>query len=122
MTHNARCATAKPKSPCRCKCGGIYHGVDNIQNPQKETVVDRTLNSNIRGEAGMFIAKLRGEKMKCTCNKPFYLNHFLGYPHDGGLADEDGNRWWIYHECPQCDYQWSFGKIEHRVSQFKGEL
>jgi DNA-directed RNA polymerase subunit RPC12/RpoP len=32
----------------------------------------------------------------------------LGYPHDGGLADSSGRRWWLFARCADCGYDTSW--------------
>ena len=52
------------------------------------------------------------EEFQCTCGYRFnpYINISM-YPHDGGLRDCHGKRWWVYITCPRCHYQWAYWKI-----------
>jgi hypothetical protein len=118
MKHNERCENAKPKSKCRCGCGGVFHA----RNSRSDELLDgtRTVNENIGGALGAMIAKLKGRTLTCEfCggkkSHKVKLNSFLAYPHEGGLADAAGNRWWLYFECPVGGYQWSWGKLEWRT-------
>ena len=79
------------------------------------------------GELGEMIHKLQGKTFQCTCRKhkktweqnTITLKSFLAYPHDGGLADKDGNKWWLYHTCPHCSYDWSWWKIDNKLDHQK---
>ena len=94
-----RCKNAKPKSPCHCRCGGKYHGINNITNEYPSEYF-RTLNECLGGEIGEIINKLSNEEFKCWCGKKFKVNHFIGYEHDGGLLDAEGTKWWVFVVCP----------------------
>ena len=120
MKHNEGCENAKPKSPCKCRCGGTHHAIHN----HSDSMIDgtRTVNENIGGELGAMIAKLKGKDFTCgfCAGKKEHkvkLNTFLAYPHEGGLADAAGNRWWLYFECPVGGYQWSWAKLEWRTER-----
>lgn len=76
------------------------------------------LTSVCGGELGDMIDKLSGEEFQCTCNHEFELGQedgFVGYPHEGGLKDITGIKWWLYTKCPRCEYQWAWHKIESRL-------
>ena len=34
-----------------------------------------------------------------------------GYPHDGGISDKDGKKWWPYQKCSQSNYEMAYWKI-----------
>ena len=38
-----------------------------------------------------------------------------GYPHDGGLLDKDGKRWWPYQKCSQSNYEMAYWKVKNRM-------
>ena len=115
MKHSTKCENADPKSICRCKCGGKYHGISH----KTGTSWIRTINSNIGGSAGKLIQSLQGKKFQCSCGHTINLNHFLAYDHDGGYKDKHSNKWWIFIECPNCKYQWSIDKILTRMPTLK---
>ena len=118
MKHNKRCENAKPKSKCRCRCGGAKHGINNIRDDYEE--FERTITERIGGELGRLIAELTGKDYTCQgCGLKQKIGSWLGYPHDGGIADKFGKCWWVYQECEKCNYHTSFGMIEHQVRKFK---
>jgi len=117
MKHSTRCENANPKSICRCKCGGRLHGISHKNEDTTSWI--RTINSNIGGRVGKLINKLMGKKFQCSCGAMFTINHFLGYDHDGGYEDEQGNKWWAFTECPNCNYQWSIDKLLARISSLE---
>jgi hypothetical protein len=74
------------------------------------------------GEIKELLDKIKDKEFSCTCSlwrgkKKQVLDSFLGYPHDGGLADKDGNKWWVYYRCKVCGYDWSFWKITNRLKK-----
>jgi hypothetical protein len=113
MAHNSRCANAKPKGRCRCSCGGKYHGISH----DTETYRDHSVNENLGGEIGKIIEELKDKKIRCSCGRNFIIGSWFAYDHDGGVADKDGNKHWLYHECPYCNYQWSWWKLQRRVAE-----
>ena len=76
----------------------------------------------IGGEAEETVRKiLEHDTIKCwgICFKDTATTDIRAYPHEGGLADGEGERWWIYVHCNNflkrakraCDYDTSWGKI-----------
>lgn len=65
------------------------------------------------GAVAEFVKKYRGETIRCfgTCRGDWVIDAFRAYPHDGGLADGNGKRWWVYFKCPECGYGHSFAKM-----------
>ena len=111
-----RCKDARPTGPCDCRCGGKYHGINRIEEEYPKEYF-RTLNENLGGEIGETINKLFGKEFKCWCRHKFTVHHFIGYIHDGGLADKEGTKWWMFIVCPHCRYEWSWHKLERRLDQ-----
>lgn len=72
------------------------------------------MDKSMGGEVAEFLEQWAGETIKCfgVCHKEREMVSFKGYEHDGGLADKDGNRWWVYFECPKCRYGHSFAKMD----------
>lgn len=76
---------------------------------------DEILTSDLGGELGDMIDRLSGNDFDCTCSHSFELGrdtNFVGYIHNGGLADKVGVKYWLYTVCPDCGYQWAWHKIE----------
>jgi hypothetical protein len=120
MKHNSRCENARPKSKCRCRCGGRFHAINHEQSTTEvEGHAIRAVNENLGGEVARTIQILTDVPFTCTCGKKQVLGDFLGYPHASGLDDKDGNRWWVFYEClnPKCLYQWSWHKLVARLQQ-----
>lgn len=118
MTHTSRCTNAKPESPCKCSCGGKLHAG---AQKEKENSFDRILTEDMGGELGDTISSLKGKKFQCTCTEKHKLDSFEGYPHDGGLEDKEGDKWWMYYTCNKCNYQWSHWKLVRRVQIQEGK-
>lgn len=114
------CMHAKPDSPCKCHCGGRNHAQSTKENMGP---YDRTVNESLGGEIAEFIKSVKGQRFVCRDSSikghSFILSHFIAYPHDGGLADSKGEKWWVYAVCPYCNYQWSFAKIKPHLERQK---
>lgn len=70
------------------------------------------------GEVAKFIETFRDEEIECQ-GKCFHsedsrrtMSVFLGYEHSGGLEDAQGKTWWVFYECPKCEYEHSFNCIQ----------
>lgn len=112
--HNARCELSRKKK-CVCGCRGKLHGKlveQNRQNPN-----DKTMMLAFGGDVQAFLEKVHGKTMICWCDLHIQISSFdfAGYPHDNGLADGQGNKWWVYLHCDNCGYDWSFWKVENRA-------
>lgn len=77
------------------------------------------MSADIGGEIGDMIDLLSGHDLECICGHESEIGKefFFGYPHDGGLSDKDGQKWWVYTMCPECEYQWSLTSIESRLKR-----
>ena len=87
-------------------------------------MADRFATIDMGGELGETLSKLEGKEFDCDCawrknreSSVSTLMAFECYPHDGGLADDEGHKWWLYWTCPICGYQWSWHKIENRLER-----
>jgi hypothetical protein len=80
-------------------------------------MVDISLSKRNGGKIAEVISSLEGKKLECTCGKRVVLNDWEGYSHDGGVEDENGEKYWLFHVCPKCKYQWSWWKVVNRVNR-----
>ena len=111
--HSKRCENTKPKSKCKCRCGGYMHGIAHRDNVK---LFARSLNANLGRNVGKMINSLTGGYFECTCGRKIHLyGNFLGYEHDAGILDKLGIKWWLYMSCPRCGYEWSWQKILKRI-------
>jgi len=111
--HPVRCEAANPKGYCACSCGGALHGI--LHDDKDSNLYIRSINEKLGGEVAKTILRFKGKLFKCTCGKKVTMWNFLGYPHDGGLVDGHGKKWWVFIECTKCKYQWSWSKIPVRL-------
>lgn len=123
MTCTDRCRNAKKESRCVCSCGGDNHAKYSEEDKMNDKIMDVTMG----GEVASFIEKWENKTIRCygVCRKDRVMDVFYGYPHDGGLADAQGNKWWVYFKCPTCKYGHSFSKMEfflrHTEIEIKAE-
>jgi len=114
--HNTKCEDAKPRGKCVCGCGGSMHGITHA-NIMEGGELERTINEQMGGEITEIINGLKGKTFVCSCKKQIKINRWLGYKHGGGLADKNGEKWWLYVECPKCEYCWSWHKVQVEVNR-----
>ncbi|HEY1198463.1 MAG TPA: hypothetical protein VGG32_07030 [Thermoplasmata archaeon] len=69
------------------------------------------------GEVAEFIRNVDEGSYECLCGNHVKLNErsFRGYPHEGGLSDKNGKRWWVWATCPRCNYQMSWRSLPYRL-------
>lgn len=110
--HTSRCRFAKtPEEKCKCSCRGALHG---LEQDIKLDPNERILTKEDGGEIKEFIEKYENKKYICSGhhtkkqNNVHTANTFYGYLHDGGLADKNGDKWWVFVYCPVSRYQTSF--------------
>jgi hypothetical protein len=115
IKHNQRCEDANPKGKCKCHCGGALHGINGKHDGGVD--YERTITERMGGEIEQTINAMKGKAFTCSCKRKITVGAWLGYPHDGGLADKDGKKWWIYVNCPKCNYDWSWHKVANEIER-----
>lgn len=109
-----RCKNAKPKSPCKCRCKGQFHGSKNMETEYPPHMFKR-FDIDSGGKIGEYIKRIQGKCFECSCRKQFRIMQFLGYDHTSGISDSTGIKYWVFVVCPHCNYEWSYGKLENRL-------
>ena len=77
---------------------------------------DRSITAELGGEVGQLIHDLAGSQFLCSgCHDIHTLTaeSWRGRPHDGGLMDGRGRRWWPYVRCPNESYDNSWKTVRH---------
>ena len=93
VKHNIRCELAK-RPICRCKCSGVQHGIA-VKGLDK-VIGEKYMTLSMGGEVEEVIKKLQKiKKFTCSCQHEILLVEFKGYPHDGGLVDREGKKWFF---------------------------
>ena len=131
MVHNNRCAFARTKKEkCRCSCRGEKHGQQerlDLLDPN-----ERLMTEDMGGEIAQFIKEAKGKEFDCFGvhkrqeDSIHVASEFWGYPHDGGLEDASGNKWWVFIYCDNpakegFRYQTSFAHFKGAVDRAKRE-
>ena len=83
---------------------------DCMQCALNEQIGEKFIRGGEGGEVDEFCSTAQRKLMICTCGFQSIMHTFRGYPHEGGLADAEGKKWWVYYHCPNCHYEWSFTK------------
>lgn len=128
MPHNDRCSNAREDVKyCQCDCKGALHRQEDEE--REPAWAKMPMSVAMGGEVADFIKKYEGKEFAChgVCRKNQIANDFLGYEHDGGLADATGKKWWVYVRCDNtlpknwgnrlCNYEVSFSHLPHQIEQ-----
>jgi hypothetical protein len=67
------------------------------------------------GTVAEFVSMASGNSFDCTCGATITVKDIRGYPHEGGIPDLHGKKWWVYVRCNKCRYDWSWWKVESRL-------
>lgn len=80
------------------------------------------LTTDMGGEIGKLIGETALKRYECL---GLPTGHFeivgawYGYPHDGGIPDKDGKKWWAYQKCTQSNYEMSYRKVKNRIEKIQ---
>ena len=80
------------------------------------------LTTDMGGEIGKLIGETALKRYECL---GLPTGHFeivgawYGYPHDGGIPDKDGKRWWAYQKCTHSNYEMSYWKVKNRIERIQ---
>lgn len=110
--HNQRCEHSK-KKVCKCRCSGRFHGAETVE--YRASPFDKPMSIDMGNAIEAWLKQIQGRVMTCWCGAELECFGFMGYPHDSGLADKDGNKWWLFLHCDKCNYEWSYWKVENRA-------
>lgn len=65
------------------------------------------------GEISKLIQKTLDKEYKCPkCDKKYTNTIWVGWKHDNGLADEEGEKWWASVKCVNCGHGTGFNKSQ----------
>lgn len=119
LKHDVSCEIARPETPCRCRCNGKWHGKLRERKLTEWETMNEQMTKDMGGEVGEFITKWEGKTIKCfgICHTEQVMDSFVGYEHDGGLEDKNGKKYWVFFECPECNYGHSFAKMKFFASR-----
>lgn len=94
---------------------------------------EEVMTEEMGGRVGEVVRQLKQKgAIHChgICRKDTPTDDIRGYPHDGGIPDKDGKRWWVYVHCAnpvkrcgkteECAYDTSWGKAACGVEEANG--
>ncbi len=145
MTHNSTCETSR-KKVCLCECEGAFHSVAYDKEEREKILGEKLMVPSMGGQIAEFLKASLGVEYYCLgihndnmdrilgvhnidMDRIHVANEFYGYPHEGGLSDEKGNKWWVFVYCDEpvksgVPHQTSFvhfpGEVK-RAKMIKGE-
>lgn len=80
--------------------------------------IDKILTVDEGGELGEMIKKLNERRFSCStpgCPDRVLLNEFRGYPHESGLPNTEGEKYWLYWECPTCAHKYKWKVLDQKT-------
>ena len=78
------------------------------------------LNEGMGGEIADLISRTKGRTFSCIGAS---FGHFeqvgtwYGYPHQRGLPDAEGMKWWPYQKCTESTYETAWWKVEQLLKR-----
>lgn len=125
MTHNITCETSTHKV-CLCTCEGSKHGMAYDKKEREKLFGEKLMTEDIGGKVADFLKASTGVEYYClgSHSNPEEAIHtareFYGYPHEGGISDAKGQKWWVF---VYCDEPVKHG-VPHQTSfvHFPGEV
>ena len=136
MAHTERCENSRSdKKKCRCKgCKGENHGLKRLLEEETfySNVNEKELTLADGGEVARFIQYAEGKEYLCSGyharneDSIHLARKFYGYPHNGGLSDSRGLKWWVFVKCSSPirnggEYATSFVHFFNDVERAKRE-
>jgi len=68
------------------------------------------------GEVGEIVSTVVGETWECPhCYSELVVGGLDGRPHEHGVEDENGDKWWLYLECPDCGHEERYSRVQDQI-------
>ena len=103
--------------------GLLYHAKPKSdENKENSSPGEIVLTTDMGGEIEELIKETALKSYKCLGLPKGHIEivgAWHGYPHDGGLSDKDGQRWWPYQKCSQSNYEMAYWKVKNRIVGMK---
>ena len=80
------------------------------------------LTTDMGGEVEKLIMETSLKRYECLGNPSGHteiVGAWYGYPHDGGIPDKDGKKWWAYQKCTQSNYEMSYWEVKNRIEKIQ---
>ncbi len=85
-------------------------------------IVESVLTTDMGGEVEKLIMESSMKRYECL-GLPYghteIVGAWYGYPHEGGIPDKDGKKWWAYQKCTQSNYEMSYWKVKNRIEKIQ---
>jgi len=102
-----------------------YSKLKREQKRQKLLPDEIILTTEMGGEIEQLIRETSLKRYECLglpAGHAEIVGAWYGYPHEGGLSDKDGRRWWPYQKCSLSNYEMSYWKVKERVGRIQEVL
>ena len=103
-------------------CPFCYAKLKSDGNKEKPLPGEIVLTTDMGGEIEELINETALKSYNCLGLPKGHIEivgAWHGYPHDGGLSDKDGKRWWPYQKCSQSNYEMAYWKVKNRIVETK---
>lgn len=92
-----------------------YSGLKKEQQSSYHNPSEIILTPDMGGEIETFIKETRGKEYRCLGLSGDHIETvrvWYGYPHDGGIQDKNGKKWWANTKCSKSNYEMSWWKVQ----------
>ena len=99
-----------------------YSRLKGKEKRQELLPEERILTVETGGEIADLIRRTFHGRYECIGGSSSHIEpveSWYGYPHDGGLSDGTGKRWWVYQKCSQSNYETAWWKVEKRIAKLE---
>ena len=87
-------------------------------------IEETVLTTDMGGDVEKLIMETSMKRYECLGLPSGHMEivgAWYGYPHDGGIPDKDGKKWWAYQKCTQSNYEMSYWKVKNRIEKIQEE-
>jgi hypothetical protein len=87
-------------------------------------IEETVLTTDMGGDVEKLIMETSMKRYECLGLPSGHMEivgAWYGYPHDGGIPDKDGKKWWAYQKCIQSNYSMSYWKVKNRIEKIQEE-
>lgn len=82
----------------------VVHELIGLEVPCWHGSVNCSYSPMTEGDKRMIIGQTAGASVQIE-------------PHDGGIPDETGKKFWVFVSCPDCGYDSTWKKILHEIDR-----
>ncbi len=86
------------------------------------SVGEIVLTTDMGGDVEKLIMETSMKRYECLglpSGHTEIVGAWYGYPHDTGIPDKDGKKWWAYQKCTHSNYEMAYWKVKNRIEKIQ---